>query len=93
MSKRTLFRGLNSCSDNRKSKIQNLKWLGLSVLAFVLVVAGAVAEAQQPKKVPRIGWLMVNWSQRSEAFQEGLRELGYVRSEEHTSELQSLSRI
>jgi hypothetical protein len=39
-------------SDNRKSKIENLKWLRLSVIAFVLVVAGAVAEAQQPAKVP-----------------------------------------
>ena len=52
-------------SDNRKSKactersrsIQNLKWLGLSVIAFVLEVTGAVAQAQQPKKVPRIGVL------------------------------------
>jgi hypothetical protein len=43
---------LNSCSGNRKSKIQNRKWLGLSVIAFVLVAAGAVAQAQQPKKVP-----------------------------------------
>ena len=39
----------DSCSDNRKSKtcaeqrrsIQNLKWLGLSIIAFMLVVAGA----------------------------------------------------
>jgi hypothetical protein len=44
-----------SLSDNRKSAIQNPKWLGLSVIAFALVVAGAVATAQQPKKVPRIG--------------------------------------
>jgi cytoskeletal protein RodZ len=29
-----------SFSDNRKSKIENLKWLGLSVIAFVLVVTG-----------------------------------------------------
>ena len=28
-----------SVSDNRKSAIQNLKWLGLSVIAFVLVAA------------------------------------------------------
>jgi hypothetical protein len=37
-------------SDNRKSKIQNLKWLGLSVIAFVLVVTGAVVEAQETNK-------------------------------------------
>jgi hypothetical protein len=49
---------LNSCSDNLKSKIENLKWLGLSVIAFVLVVTEAVAHAQQPKKVPRIAYLV-----------------------------------
>jgi len=31
--------------DNPKSAIQNLKWLGVSVIAFVLVVAGAAVEA------------------------------------------------
>jgi hypothetical protein len=40
---RTAIRWLRS--DNRKSKIENLKWLGLSVIAFVLVVTGAVAQA------------------------------------------------
>jgi putative ABC transport system substrate-binding protein len=69
-------------SDNLKSKIQNLKWLGLSVIAFVLVVTGAVAEAQQPTKVPRIGFLAAvspsALSARIEAFRQGLRELGYV---------------
>ena len=45
------------CSDNPKSKIENLKWRGLSVIAFVLAVAVAVAQAQQPTKVPRIGFL------------------------------------
>jgi hypothetical protein len=33
------------------------KWLGLSVIAFVLVVAVAVVDAQQPKKIPPIGYL------------------------------------
>jgi len=69
-------------SDNPKSKIQNLKWLGLSVIAFVLVVAGALAQAQQPEKVPRIGYLSGSGlsvlAARIEAFRQGLRELGYV---------------
>ena len=47
-------------------------------LAFGILLAPLSSEAQQPGKIPRIGWLMVNWSQRSEAFREGLRELGYV---------------
>ena len=70
-----------SCSDNRKSKIENLKWLGLSVTAFVLMVA-AVAQAQQPTKVPRIGYLsgstLSAQATRTEAFRQGLRGLGYV---------------
>jgi putative ABC transport system substrate-binding protein len=90
MNRRTWVRWLDSFSDNRKSKtcteprrsIQNRKWAGLSVIVFVLVVTGAVAQAQQPTKVPRIGYLAV--SSRSanpagiEAFRQGLRELGYV---------------
>lgn len=70
-----------SLSDSRKSEIQNPKWLGLSVLAVVLVVA-AVAEAQHPKKVPRIGYLsprdQASESSRSAAIRLALRELGYI---------------
>jgi ABC-type uncharacterized transport system substrate-binding protein len=71
-----------SQSDNLKSAIKNRKLVGLSVIAFVLVVAVAVATAQQPGKIPRIGFLFVNFASstpaRSEAFRQGLRELGYV---------------
>ena len=42
-------------SDNRKSKIQNRKLAGAVAIAFA--ICGAVAEAQQPKKVPRMGYL------------------------------------
>jgi putative tryptophan/tyrosine transport system substrate-binding protein len=70
-----------SYSDNRKSAIQNRKWLGLSVIAFVLVVCGAVASAQQPKKVPRIGYLSLgnpaSESTRVDGIRLALRELGY----------------
>jgi putative ABC transport system substrate-binding protein len=53
-------------------------------LLFIVVVlgVGAIAEAQQPKKVPRIGYLGAvspsAVSARTEAFRQGLRELGYV---------------
>jgi putative ABC transport system substrate-binding protein len=67
---------------NPKSKIQNRKWVGLSIIAFVLVVCGEVAEAQQARKIPRIGYLFANFPTtspaRREAFRQGLRELGYV---------------
>ena len=65
-----------------KSKIQSRQSLGISVIAFVLVVTGAVAQAQQPKKVYRIGYLSqfepARESSRSEAIRVALRELGYV---------------
>jgi putative ABC transport system substrate-binding protein len=71
-----------SCSDNLKSKIENRKWLGLSVIAFVLVATGAVATAQQPTTIPRIGFLITSSpsviAPRMDAFRQGLRELGYV---------------
>jgi putative tryptophan/tyrosine transport system substrate-binding protein len=73
---------LDSCSDNRKSKIENLKWVGPSVIAFVLAVTGTVVQAQQPTKIPRIGFLTAGSPStipaRIEAFRLGLRELGYV---------------
>ena len=90
MKQKFLSRLLKFLSDNRKSKtrdepsqtIENLKWLGLSVIAFALVVAGAAVQAQQPNKVPRIGYLTGAYlsaiTNRIEAFRQGLRELGYV---------------
>src|SRR5215475_7404413 len=60
------------------------KWLGLSILAFMLLVARAVAEAQQPSSVPRIGWLSPGslssepTPSRLKSFRQGLADLGYV---------------
>jgi putative tryptophan/tyrosine transport system substrate-binding protein len=58
------------------------KWLWLSVIAVVLVLPGAAAQAQDRNKVPRIGYLAVSPASaspaRTEAFRQGLRELGYV---------------
>ena len=74
--------------DNRKSKIQNRKWVRLSVIALVLVVA--VAEAQQPKKVPRIGYLgagdPARESARAAAIRLALRGLGYIEGQNIASE-------
>jgi putative ABC transport system substrate-binding protein len=70
------------CSDNLKSKIKNRKLVGLVTIAFTFVIGGAVAEAQQPKKVPRIGYLaagdLASESAHAEAIRLALRELGYV---------------
>ena len=76
-------------SDNRKpvvssvepSAIQNPKWLGLSVVAFLLAVSGAVAQAQQPAKVYKVGRLSAGspadplTKETFEAFRQGLHDL------------------
>jgi putative ABC transport system substrate-binding protein len=77
MKQRIRLQSSTSRSENLKSKIQNRKWLGLSVTAFVLVVCGAVAEAQQPKKVHRIGVLAQFPAPQHDALLQGLRDLGY----------------
>jgi len=86
MNKNFWNRFLDSCSDNRKAAprttIQNRKWVGVSLIAFVLVVTGPVAQAQQPKKVPRVGYISsgntASESIRAEAIRMALRELGYI---------------
>src|SRR5439155_16561549 len=80
MLERIGMRSSSSRSHNLKSKIQNLKLAGF--LAVFLVVGVGLAEAQQPAKIPRIGYLSAASpsveSARIEAFRQGLRELGYV---------------
>jgi len=71
-----------SVSDNRRSAIQNRKWLGPSVIAFLLLVTAAMVEAQQPKQIARIGFLG-NSTAMLEAnlvgpFRKGLRDAGYI---------------
>jgi ABC-type uncharacterized transport system substrate-binding protein len=50
------------------------------VLAVSLILAPVAAEAQQAGKVSRIGYLSIasGQSPRTEAFRQGLRELGYI---------------
>ena len=55
---------------------------GFGLLTTVLLVTFSSAEAQQPTKIPRIGYLNATSPSTSpariEAFRQGLRELGYV---------------
>jgi ABC-type uncharacterized transport system substrate-binding protein len=75
-----------SSSGNLKSKSgpadQNPKWAGIVALVVTFAMCGEVAQAQQPKKVPRIGYLSsgepASESTRSEPFRLALRELGYI---------------
>ena len=72
----------DSCSGNRKSKIENRKLVGIFALAVAFAICGAVAQAQQAKKTSRIGYLSAgdpsNESARAEAIRLALRELGYI---------------
>src|SRR6266550_7205307 len=86
MTKTFSFRFPAFSSGDRKSKIQKRprrrKWAGLFAIVVALTMCGARAGAQQPTKIPRIGYLggasLSAIPARIEAFRQGLRELGYV---------------
>src|SRR5437867_250986 len=82
MRERTWLRSSGFRSDNRKSRIQNRKWAGIVAIGITFAMCGAAARAQQPKKVPRIGFLAAidpaRESARSEGIRLALRELGYI---------------
>src|SRR4026207_927247 len=69
--------GRQQAAGNRK----NLKLVACALCAVLFALCGS-AEAQQPKKVARVGYLagpsLSSMSARTEAFRQGLRELGYV---------------
>src|SRR5215831_21388968 len=58
--------------------IKKLLWIG----TFLLLAAGTFVHAQQPGKIPRIGFLSTaahsSLSSRLEAFRQGPRELGFI---------------
>ena len=64
------------------------KRIVVSFLATLLFLSLHFVEAQQPKKVPRIGLLVPSSSDstRKDAFLQGLRDLGYVEGKNITIE-------
>ena len=62
------------------------EWKKVVLLSILVIatqlVAGVIAQAQQPGSIPRIGYLNANFPTtnpvRIEAIRQGLRELGYV---------------
>jgi putative tryptophan/tyrosine transport system substrate-binding protein len=50
----------------------------LCLVGAMLLLLSFPAEAQQPKKIPRIGYLTRIGSAPSKAFLQGLRDLGYI---------------
>jgi ABC-type uncharacterized transport system substrate-binding protein len=71
-----------SQSDNRKSKIQNRKLVGLIAIVVAFALCGAVASAQQTGKIFRIGFLDPSTASSMagllEAFRQELRKLGWI---------------
>jgi len=68
-------------SRNPKSKIQNLKWAWIFVIALIIAFGGATVQAQQADQPARIGWLSSGGGgdhSALNAFRQGLRNLGYV---------------
>src|SRR6266508_4964670 len=90
MHERIWMQSSSSRSDNRTSKIQNRKLVGIVALGITFAMCGAVATAQQPKKVPRIGYLSnsdpVTESARAEAVRLALRERGYIEGQNVATE-------
>ncbi len=101
MRKKQSIMDLGFLPGNRKSKtctersrsIQNLKWAGVITVGVALTMCGAVAQAQQPKKLPQVGFLIASSASaqqpRLEAFKRGLRERGYTEGQNILLELRS----
>ena len=68
---------------NARNEVHNEEgWVPSILFVVVLLAVAVIAEAQQPKKVPRIGYLSMvdpaSDSARSEAIRLALRERGYI---------------
>jgi putative ABC transport system substrate-binding protein len=66
--------------DTTVGESMRKRFVRLTLSVFLLALSFP-AEAQEPKRVPRIGFLTTSPSvfpDRNEAFRQGLRELGYV---------------
>jgi len=104
MNEKSWLRVLNSSSGNPKSKTcpelcrriekrpRRPKWAGSVAIALTFAFGGAVATAQQPKKVPRIGYLSsldpAGESSRAGAIRLALRERGYIEGQNIATEYQ-----
>jgi len=79
--------------DNRKSKIENRKLVGLVAIGFTVVLGGVLAQAQQTGKVPRIGFLDNSTASGSavslETFRQELSKLGWIEGKNITIEYRS----
>ena len=69
---------------NARNEVRNEEGCGaINPVVVVLVAVAVIAEAQQPAKVPRIGYLSRTGDSKNpgpqvEGFRQGLRDLGYI---------------
>ena len=79
---REIIRSKSLSVNNLRSKIQNLKYVGIFAVAFTFAFGGAWVSAQQTGKVPRIGFLDPSTSSGSavliDAFRQELSKLGWT---------------
>jgi ABC-type uncharacterized transport system substrate-binding protein len=91
-SKTCPFDKLRAVPEPRR-RIQNRKLVGLFALVVTLAMCGAVADAQQPKKGPRIAFLSTSDtaadSARFDGIRQRLRELGYIEGQNITIDYRS----
>jgi putative tryptophan/tyrosine transport system substrate-binding protein len=78
-------------SDNRKSKIENLKWgWGFAIVLAFSLCGAVVVGAQQTGKVPRIGFLDSSTASGMavllDAFRQELSKLGWIEGKNITIE-------
>ena len=82
MREKTSMQSSNFSSDNRKSKIGNRKLVGIIAIVLALIMCWAKADAQQPGKIFRIGFLDTSTASGSavlvEAFRQELSKLGWI---------------
>jgi ABC-type uncharacterized transport system substrate-binding protein len=67
-----------TCAE-RCRRIKNLNWVGFLAILMLLVGYVGTAQAQQTKKVPRIGYLAADsHAPTRETFRQGLKDLGHI---------------
>ena len=70
--------------DNARNEVRNEEGCGaINPVAVVLLALGVTAEAQQPTKIPRIGYVSPTGDPKApglgvEGFRQGLRDFGYI---------------
>src|SRR6266550_4134245 len=78
----TVVSGQSSVVSNNIGEKPMAKFFLIWLLATLLLTTAFRAQAQQPTKIPQIGFLFVSSlpsnSARIEAFRQGLRDLGYI---------------